>query len=878
MINKWRRGLTLSLILGFILSSLVIISFLLFIPKYNAAIIEEINIDSDCSVYFVDLNNDGNSEKVNYYIQNLNSKIYLYNNQDAFISTWLFNDIPVKNSELIFNDYNNDSITEIFSLHQCNDSLFLYGIKHLTENDFFVNREYLAEFNASSLVTNEIIDVNTDGYNDLFIVLRSDIQPFISKIVAYDIQHKKLLLSKSYNSSISEALVRDIDNNGKNEYYIACKSKNIDGNGTQAGLTVLDNNFNNICNPMCFVGKPSCVTLNPFIIDGKPRLAVLHTGSDSGKIFNKLMIFDFYGKKLNEISLANNKNLSIISSDKLIDEILLYSGNKIMRINKNLKIEKEIDLNNNEYSFITIDEINKNNKPDLLFKNNKEILIIADNLNQKIKLKTKNEGVPVYSVKKSESKINQVNLKIGNKNYLIELFNKNEYLNRYVLYILIYISITFIVFVIMNLLFKLRRSKQLAQFIEKEDKDNFINKLDVKLGEKITGLRNKVLEIKQDDDSYKEVVEQINDTYIELKNISEEISRENSRGIYIHDFFNNLADRSSVNKVKINLYPNDEWYEISTDLQNHLFKLIDDTLNHISDLIRNVNINVQLTRHLNYINCIIEIEDSFIDVLNHKNEKYIAIDSRLLLINGKYETDGTQGKGTIINYIIPLNANFSGKKGNQKIKIIIAEDHDVSLFGLISLFKTKDDIEVIGTAKNGMEVLKILEEKTPDIVITDISMPGMDGIELSEKLKNDFPDIKVIVFTMYMENWFIEQLTQNGARGFVSKNSRIIELVEAVRQVAQGNYYYCHQFKSKFGTNGANGYDSQKSMLDSLTTKELQIVECYANNLKRKEIAAKFYVHQNTIDTYIANIMLKLNAGDEDEIIRIAKRQKFVDE
>jgi DNA-binding NarL/FixJ family response regulator len=127
-----------------------------------------------------------------------------------------------------------------------------------------------------------------------------------------------------------------------------------------------------------------------------------------------------------------------------------------------------------------------------------------------------------------------------------------------------------------------------------------------------------------------------------------------------------------------------------------------------------------------------------------------------------------------------------------------------------------------------------------------------------------------------MENWFVEQLTKNGACGFVSKNSRINELVEAVRQVSKGGYFYCHQFKSKFGMNGANGYDSQKNMLDSLTTKEMQIVELIATDLKRKEIAAKLNIHQSTIDTYLANIMLKLNAGDEEEIARIAKKQKFV--
>ncbi|MCK5171650.1 MAG: response regulator transcription factor, partial [Bacteroidales bacterium] len=158
----------------------------------------------------------------------------------------------------------------------------------------------------------------------------------------------------------------------------------------------------------------------------------------------------------------------------------------------------------------------------------------------------------------------------------------------------------------------------------------------------------------------------------------------------------------------------------------------------------------------------------------------------------------------------------------------------------------------------------------------DISMPGMDGIELSRRLKNEYPNIKVIVFTMYMENWFVEQLTNNGAKGFVSKNSKIIELVGAVRNVYEGNNYYCPQFKSKFGFKGNNNGIANK--LDSLTKNELQIVKQFAENLTKEQIAFKMDLNNNTIDTFVANILLKLNAGDEDEIIQIAKKQKFISE
>jgi len=884
VIKKWRSLFFQPFVIGFVISALVIFILLQLLPKYNAVMISKSNVESSCLVYYFDLNNDGKSEKINYfkYQDNSQPNLYLYDHQDAFIALWVYNDKPVRDAKLLFNDFNNDLKTEIFSLHQNNDSLFLYGIQFNTENKFLINRHYLTSlFSNYTIISEELTDMNNDKFSDLFFVLRSENQPYTSKFVAYDIQNKKIIFEKNYSASISSVLLQDYNNDSKIEFFVSCKSNMNNGNGTQAGIMSLDNNLNPIFNPINFIGKPSDVTLKIISVQDIPHLVVLHSGIESEKTFNTLMLFDFYGKKIKEKSLICSKKLSIIKTDDVKNHVLIASEKKILTVNNELEIVKEKIIGKEFYSFIAYNDVDENNDFELIFKSNNEIVVFSDHLNHIIRINAPNSGMPVFSLKKSTGKSSQINLKIDKQDFLIEFYNKNEYMNRYILYLVIYLLITFIIYLLMIYTFKNRKKKQLTQFIENEkDNKNFVNKLEENVENKISGLKKKVLEIKnvENDEAYNEVIDQINDTFIELKTISEKINRENSRGIYIHDFFNNLSDSSKANNVTINLYPNDEWYEINNDLQNHLFKLIDDTLNHISDFIRNAEINVQLTRHLNYINCIIEIEGTFIDILNQKSEKSKAIDSRLLLLNGKYETDGAQGVCTILNFTIPLNVTLPEANGKKKIKIIIAEDHDVSLFGLITLFKTKEDIEVVGTGKNGLEVLKILEEKTADIVITDISMPGMDGIELSDRLKNEYPDIKVIVFTMYMENWFIEQLTKNGARGFVSKNSRIIELVEAVRQVSQGNYYYCHQFKSKLDLNGTNGSDNHKSMLDSLTSKELQIVEFFSNNMKRKDIASLLSVHQPIMDTYIANIMLKLNAGDEDEIIRIAKKQKFVQE
>ena len=111
--------------------------------------------------------------------------------------------------------------------------------------------------------------------------------------------------------------------------------------------------------------------------------------------------------------------------------------------------------------------------------------------------------------------------------------------------------------------------------------------------------------------------------------------------------------------------------------------------------------------------------------------------------------------------------------------------------------------------------------------------------------------------------------------GFVSKNSKIIELIGAVRNVYEGSNYYCPQFKSKYGFNGTT---SPEKKLDSLTRNELEIMKCYADNMNRNQIAEKILVSRETIDSFVANILLKLNAGDEEEIVRIAKRQKYISE
>jgi len=877
----WRSVLIHPLVLGFIVSTIAIFVFLKLLSGYKLAIKETTLINNNGSVYFADLNSDGKSEKINYYENNdLNSPtLYLYDNQGGFISLFAFDNHPVKNLPLLFSDYNNDKVNEIFVLNHNDDSLFLNVISVKSPKEFVIKRQFINQLPDNfTILPLEIADINGDQKKDLIMIIRSETENTASKVITYSIDNKTIINSIDLKLFVTNFFVKDGNNDSRPELFLSNKSVKNNNDEIKAGLIVLDHNLNYLFNPTYLLGKTSEIKLTLIKTINNYQIAAIHTGKSTQKLFANLILFDFYGKKINEKELDTILPYSFLANKDFRPTLQLFNGKSIISLDGNLKINQSINLGDNPYSFIARNDFNNNNKCDFVFKSNSDLLLFIDKFNEKLRLNVKGNDLHTFTISKDSDNKTQLSFQVGNQWYLVDFFANKSYLKNYLFYLLFYIIISSIIYAVMKFIINWKQKRRINKFVESEaEQYKVINELEDKLGNKIEGLKKKIQNIKgKTDNDYENVIEQIDDTYIQLKTISEKITRENTRGIQIHDFFNHLTENFTANKVNINLYPNDEWFEISTDLQNHLYKLFDDTLNHICDFIKNTTITISLTRHLNYINCLIEIEKEYLNILNQKSEKLNAIISRMLLLNGKYETDGSKGNGTLINYTIPLNSSFTDKKADKKIRIVIAEDHDVSLFGLITLFKSKEDIEVIGTAKNGLEVLKILEEKNTDIVITDISMPGMDGIELSEKLKNEYPTIKVIVFTMYMENWFVEQLTKNGARGFVSKNSRISELVEATRQVSQGNYFYCHQFKSKFGLNGTNGSDSQNSMLDSLTSKEMQIVEYYANNMKRKEIASKLSVQQSTIDTYLANILLKLNAGDEEEVIRIAKKQKFV--
>jgi DNA-binding NarL/FixJ family response regulator len=873
-IKKNRSYLLHPLIWGIVLSVIAIFVLAQYIPKYYTGISAESVLYNNHEIYYSDLNNDGNSEKINYYHYDkiFQPTIYLYDSEDKFKALWNFNESPVKNSRIFSDDYNDDNIKEIFVFTEKSDSLFLYILNSEDDSKHVVERNFVTVISEASndlRVTSLGLYVNNkNNEKEFYFTVDADYPNKPIKLYAFNISQKSLKFSPDINAKIKQPLIiRDINKDGEKEVLISNQSVNVAGNGSKAQLVLLNHNLKYLFNPVGFQGTQSLITSDIVNINGENYIASLNSGTTEENVFNNLMLFDIAGNRIKEERLSEKLNLEVIEYSSDPDKLILFSGKKLITYSTDLKkVKSFLVCRKEKVDFLSKIDIADDGKPEYLFKSKNKFILVSEDLHFKYTLNISDGEIIILSILKRNESPNQLSIQIDNKSYLIDYYRNDASFYNGILYILVFVIITFLTFIVFKLI--RRRSTiigKVKENIYKEVEDNF--------EDKISGFKTKIEEIKEEfpGKSFTKALDEIEDAISDVM----PIVNESEFRIDINKSLTELKkNNKSSHKINFSLYPEKAWKNTRPDIEKSIIEFCEELFVQIAEDSKKLNINIQMILHKEYVNVLIEAEDFDKENTTLINNKDLS--AILEKVNGKYNVDTFAEFGTVINIDIPLElvVNKDKSKTKGKIKVLIAEDHDVSLFGLVSLFKTKDDIEIVGTARNGMEVLKKLETDKVDIVITDISMPGMDGIELSEKLQQDYPNIKIIVFTMYMENWFVEQLLNFGAKGFVSKNSKIIELVGAVRNVYEGNNYYCPQFKSKFGfKNKENG---KRNQLDSLTKNELLIIKFYAENLKRDQIAKKMNLNKEIMDAFFANILLKLNAGDEEEIIRIAKKQKFI--
>jgi two-component system invasion response regulator UvrY len=210
------------------------------------------------------------------------------------------------------------------------------------------------------------------------------------------------------------------------------------------------------------------------------------------------------------------------------------------------------------------------------------------------------------------------------------------------------------------------------------------------------------------------------------------------------------------------------------------------------------------------------------------------------------------------------------------IKILLADDHGIVRAGLRRLVEESGDIVVVAEASDGKEALLMAEKESPDVAVIDISMPGMDGLEVIGRLQSLRATMPILILTMHEEEQYVVRAITAGAKGYVTKRSAPEELVRAIRKVAGGGRYLSDTASEALACGVARGTHGG-TPLDSLSNREIQVLRALALGRTNREIAVDYGISVKTVDTYRARLLLKLHLRNNAELSRFAMQHHLID-
>ncbi|MBB1521459.1 UvrY/SirA/GacA family response regulator transcription factor [Aquipseudomonas campi] len=210
------------------------------------------------------------------------------------------------------------------------------------------------------------------------------------------------------------------------------------------------------------------------------------------------------------------------------------------------------------------------------------------------------------------------------------------------------------------------------------------------------------------------------------------------------------------------------------------------------------------------------------------------------------------------------------------IKVLVVDDHDLVRTGITRMLADIDGLQVIGQADSGEESLKKARELKPDVVLMDVKMPGIGGLEATRKLLRSYPDLKVIAVTACEDDLFPTRLLQAGAAGYLTKGAALEEMVQAIRMAFAGQRYISSQIAQQLALKSFQPNNSG-SPFDSLSEREIQIALMIANCHKVQTISDKLCLSPKTVNTYRYRIYEKLSITSDVELALLAVRHGMVD-
>lgn len=218
-----------------------------------------------------------------------------------------------------------------------------------------------------------------------------------------------------------------------------------------------------------------------------------------------------------------------------------------------------------------------------------------------------------------------------------------------------------------------------------------------------------------------------------------------------------------------------------------------------------------------------------------------------------------------------------GVKKMKKIKVLIAEDHTIVRQGLVALLRSEPEIEVAGEASDGFEAVELAKKLLPDIVLMDIAMRNLNGLEATRKIKKLFPHTKVLVLTMYENEEWIFQVLKAGASGYLIKDSAMTDLLSAIRAVSQGDSFLSPSISKKVIDEYIRKAEmgEERVLDDLLSNREREVLQLIAEGQSIPQIASLLCISKKTVEAHKAHIMEKLNIHDKVGLIKYAIRTGF---
>jgi DNA-binding NarL/FixJ family response regulator len=209
----------------------------------------------------------------------------------------------------------------------------------------------------------------------------------------------------------------------------------------------------------------------------------------------------------------------------------------------------------------------------------------------------------------------------------------------------------------------------------------------------------------------------------------------------------------------------------------------------------------------------------------------------------------------------------------RKIRVLLADDHTVVRQGLRALLAAEEDIEIIGEAENGRQALQLVKKLLPDVVVMDIAMPVLNGVEATRQITRYVPSVKVLVLSTYSNDEYVEQLTEAGAAGYLVKQTAANDLLKAIREAFKGNAFFSPAIAKRLRDQCRQTYVSGqpvKRRSDYLTTREAEVLQLIAEGRANKQIAAELCISIKTVEKHRQQVMNKLGIHDVAGLTRHA--------